>query len=116
VEDAEPVVGMLRGARVKVLLSTIQLGEDLGGFLEVEWSSRRKIVKVGSSNCRRVSVFKPYTRLHRGGIVVSRAETAVILLNQGYTQCSVIPEDYARDSHTVVEELGLEDVLLVDMA
>jgi molybdenum cofactor synthesis domain-containing protein len=115
VEDAEPVVGMLRGARVKILLSTIQLGGSLERHLEVEWSSRRRIVKVGSPNCRRVSIFKPYTRLHRGGIVVSRAETAVILLNQGYVDCSIIPEDYAPQGVGVVEELGSEEVVLASL-
>jgi molybdenum cofactor synthesis domain-containing protein len=116
VEDAVPVIEMLEGSKVKILLSSIQLGGGVGLPGKVLWSSKRKIVKIGTTSCRRVAVFKPYTKLHTGGLVVDRAETALTLLNQGYTQCSVIPEDYARDSHTVVEELGLEDVLLVDMA
>ncbi len=115
VENASFLIKMLRGARVKVLLTSTQLGERIELPQGVKWSSKRRIIKIGSSNCRRTAVFKPYVKLHREGIVVDRAETAVILLDQGYVDCAVLPEDYAPPSRDVVEVLGLEDIILVDL-
>ena len=81
----------------------------------VIWSSNRKIVKIGVPGCRRVVVFKPYAKLHPGGLIVDRVDSALTLLDQGYVACSVIPNDYVRGDHRVVEELGSEDVLLADL-
>jgi len=114
VEDAGPLVNMVEGAEVKILVSSTQLGEARPPG-RVVWSSSRGIVKIGVPGCRRVAVFKPYVKLHPGGLVVDRVETALALLDQGYVECTVIPDDYIRGDHRVLEELGSEDVLLVDL-
>ncbi len=116
VDDASFIVEALRGSRVKIILSSMQLNEEVKLQEEVEWSSKRRIVKIGERNCRRSAIFKPYSRLHKGGFIANRAETALILLNQGYVDCSIIPEDYVIEGLEVVEELGLESVILADMS
>jgi len=114
VGDASRLINMVEGAEVKILVSSTQLGEAKPPG-RVIWSSNRKIVKIGVPGCRRVVVFKPYAKLHPGGLIVDRVDSALTLLDQGYVECSVIPNDYVRGDHRIVEELGSEDVLLADL-
>jgi len=112
VENAEQVIGRLRGSNVKLLVSSTQLGslEDIG---IVEWRAKREIVLVGRSTCRKTAVFKPYSSMYKAGITAERAETASILVDQGYVDCAVIPEDYRREELEVVEVIGVEEVKLI---
>lgn len=114
VDDARPLIDKLGDVNAKLLVSSTQLGNSKPpGYLE--WSSTRGIVKVGRGSCVKVAVFKPYIKLHPSGLTVDRAETAVILLNQGYVDCAVIPEDYVGAGHRVLDVLGSEEVFLAKL-
>lgn len=74
------------------------------GLVEVVEEARRDIVLARrSSGCRRAAVYLPYTTLgielpgDPVRVPAPRAETAKVLLAQGYVDCALLPGDYAED-------------------
>ncbi|MEB3861077.1 MAG: molybdopterin molybdotransferase MoeA [Desulfurococcales archaeon] len=111
----ETVIQLLPPGQVVVTSLTPKVEE----VAEATEEARRSIVlATRSGQCRRAAVFLPYsTRTKLPGdpvrVPAPRAETAMVMLEQGYVDCALVPGDYAEGLDGFnLEEVDTERVAL----
>ena len=82
----------------------------------VEEYARRVVVYHNRGSCERIALYASYQRYARNlqgiKILSPRAETAKILVEQGYVDCALLPNDYEPRQYKREETIGEENVYL----
>ncbi len=100
-------------------LLVTSLAPGVEEVVEVLEEARRSIVLASyTASCSRLAVFLPYSAsIDVEGdpvrVPAPRAETAIIMLEQGYVDCALVPGDYTVNLGGLkLEEMGVERVAL----
>lgn len=103
----ERVVRLLQGSEALAVLPAEMCGKRL------EVVSRKILLVKRGKECRTIAHYGEPPSDVRGVLIAApRAESAAIMLEAGYTECAVLPEDYAPPGEA--EELGEEIVALCE--